>query len=142
MAKRIGKTENLIPLNKRPKEEQREIQLAGGLARGKQAKEQVLMSRIFADYLIEEHELVIRDDEGNVVDTETLSAKELIKRTITGVMSRKDSASVAMMKTLAETTEGSKLALSGSIETVTLTPEERRARLEELKRKDAERESK
>jgi hypothetical protein len=116
-----GGAENLIPLNKRTKEEQREIQLAGGKARGKQMKEQVLMSRIFSDYLCEEHDVVIRDDEGKVLDRSKLPAKELIKRTITGVMAREDSASVAMMKTIGEITEGKNVNLSGHVETNDLT---------------------
>lgn len=116
MAKQKGKTENLIPLNKRTKEVQRTIQSKGGKVSAEKKREQILMSRIFSDFLIEEHEVVLRDDEGNVIDREKLSAKELIKRTIAGVMAREDSASVAMMKTIGELTEGKTIKLLGDEE--------------------------
>lgn len=37
--------ENLVPLNKRTKEEQREIQIAGGIASGKARKEKATMKK-------------------------------------------------------------------------------------------------
>lgn len=135
MAVRKGKVENLIPLNKRTKEAQREIQSKGGKVSAEKAKTRVLISNILADYLIEEHDVVLRDDEGHVIEREKISAKELIKRTITGVMAREDSASVAMMKTIGEITEGKNINLAGSLATHDMTPEELDKRIDELEQK-------
>lgn len=43
--------ENLIPLNKRAKSEQREIQTAGGIANGKKRKEKRLMRDALSDLM-------------------------------------------------------------------------------------------
>ena len=51
--------ENLIPLNKRNKEEAKKIQLAGGIARGKQRTEEKTFSQLvkiaFGEYLEKKH---------------------------------------------------------------------------------------
>jgi hypothetical protein len=111
MTKKKGNTENLIPLNKRTKEAQREIQSKGGKVSAEKKREQILISKIFSDYLIEEHEIILRDDEGNIIQKNKLSAKELIKRTISGVLAREDSASVSLMKEIREATEGQNLTV-------------------------------
>ena len=115
MAKRTGKTENLIPVTKRTKEEARVISRNGGIKSGEVRKEKKLMSQILADYLQKQHEVVVRDEDGAVIDREKVSAEELINRTITAVMARGDSASASMIKTLGELTEGSKVDVSGGI---------------------------
>jgi tRNA splicing endonuclease len=111
MAKREGKTENLIPLNKRSKDEQRAIQSKGGKASGKSRREQILISKIFSDYLLDTHEIVLKDSEGKPIKKEKLTAKELINRTISGVMAREDSASVSLIKEIREATEGNNLTV-------------------------------
>ena len=132
MAKRKGKVENLVPQNLRTKEEQREIARLGGIASGEARKEKKLMSQILADYLQKEHEVVLRDDEGAVIDREKISADELIQRTVTAIMTRGDSASASIIKSIAEITEGKNVNLSGMVETASLTPEERKARIDQL----------
>ena len=132
MAKRKGKAENLVPQNLRTKEEQREIARLGGIASGEARKEKKLMSQILADYLQKEHEVVLRDDEGAVIDREKISADELIQRTVTAIMTRGDSASASIIKSIAEITEGKNVNLSGMVETASLTPEERKARIDQL----------
>ena len=135
MAKRKGKAENLVPQNLRTKEEQREIARLGGIASGEARKEKKLMSQILADYLQKEHEVVLRDDEGAVIDREKISADELIQRTVTAIMTRGDSASASIIKSIAEITEGKNVNLSGMVETASLTPDERKARIAELEKK-------
>lgn len=137
MAKSKGKAENLKPFNTMTVEEQREIQSAGGKRSVEVRKEKKLMSQILADYLQKEHEVVLRDDEGAVIDREKISADELIQRTVTAIMARGDSASASMIKTIAEITEGKNINLSGMVETSRLTPEERKARIAELEAKRA-----
>jgi hypothetical protein len=130
-----GNPDKLISLADRTTEEQREIARKGGIKSGEVRKEKKLMSQILADYLQKEHEVILRDDNGEIIDREKLSANELIQRTITAVMARGDSASVQMMKTIAETTEGKNINLSGMVETASLTPDERKARIVELEKK-------
>ena len=85
----------------------------GGIKSGQAKREKKRMSQILADYLQKEHEVVLRDDDGRVIDRETLPADELIARTITAIIARDDSASVSMLKELREATEGNKLAIAG-----------------------------
>ncbi len=121
MAKRTGKTENLIPVTKRTKDEAREISRNGGIKSGEVRKEKKLMSQILADYLQKQHEVVVRDEDGAVIDREKVSAEELINRTITAVMARGDGASSSMIKVLAEITEGKNVNLTGGV-TILATP--------------------
>lgn len=133
--KKKGRVENLIPGNKRTPEEARELGRRGGIKSGEVRKERKLVSQILADYLQKEHEVILRDDQGEVIDRETIPASELIERTVTAVMARGDSASVQMIKTISESTEGQKMQLSGLLETASLTPDERKKRIAELEKK-------
>ena len=142
MAKSKGKAEttdkqrtNLVNLADRTPEEREEIARQGGIKSGEVKREKKLMSQILADYLQKEHEVVLRDDEGAVIDREKISADELIQRTVTEIMNRGDSASASMIKTIAEITEGKNINLSGMVETASLTPDERKARIAELEAK-------
>lgn len=126
---------NLVNLADRPKEERTAIARKGAYAAVEVKKEKKLVSQILADYLQKEHEVILRDDQGEVIDRETIPASELIERTVTAVMARGDSASVAMIKTISESTEGQKMQLSGLLETASLTPDERRKRIAELEKK-------
>ena len=142
MAKSNGKaenngktTDNLVSLADRTPDERSEIARMGGIASGEAKREKKLMSQILADYLQKEHEVVLRDDDGAVIDREKISADELIQRTVTEIMNRGDSASVQMMKTIGELTEGKNINLSGMIETASLTPEQRKERIAELEAK-------
>ena len=132
MAKNKGNIANLVPLTT---DKAREIGALGGIKSGEVRREKKLMSQILADYLQKEHEVVLRDDEGAVIDREKISADELIQRTVTEIMNRGDSASASMIKTIAEITEGKNINLSGMVETASLTPDERKARREELEAK-------
>lgn len=132
MAKRKGNPNNLVPLTT---DKAREIGAIGGIKSGEVRREKKLMSQILADYLQKEHEVVLRDDEGAVIDREKISADELIQRTVTAIMTRGDSASASIIKSIAEITEGKNVNLSGMVETASLTPNERKARIAELEAK-------
>jgi hypothetical protein len=101
-------TENLIPLPKRTKEEQREIQRKGGKASVKARREKKLMSAIYADILAGNYEVEL--DDGQV---KKLDGPQFIAHVAEKILSRTDSASVSLMKEIREATEGSKVNLSG-----------------------------
>jgi hypothetical protein len=94
-----------------------------------------MISRILSDYLQKEHDIELKDAEGNIIDKDRISAEELISRTITAVLMRGDAASKGMIDSLAAITEGSKINLEASITTGKLTKEERKARIDALKAK-------
>lgn len=104
---------DLIPLNERTKDEQKAIQSKGGKASGKARREKKLMSQILADYLQKEHEVILKDSEGNIIDNEKIPASQLIERTVSAILARGDSASATMIKTIGELTEGNKLRIGG-----------------------------
>ena len=135
MAKQKGKVENLIPQNRRTKEEQRNIATKGGIKSGEVRREKKLVSQILAGYLMKEHTVELRDDDGKLISSEKLSADELIERTVTAVLSRGDSASKGMIDSLAAITEGSNINLNATLLTGKLNPAERKARIEALKAK-------
>lgn len=125
----------LINLADRTPEERKAIASKGAKAALEVKKEKKFMSQILADYLQEEHEVVLRDDEGNVIDRETIPADKLISRTVTAIMARGDSASASMIKTIGEITEGKNINLAGSLATHDMTPEELDRRIDELEQK-------
>ena len=111
MAKQKGKVENLKPC--RDTETAKARGKLGGIKSGIVKREKKYMSQILADYLQKEHVVIIRDDNGEVVNREKIPASELIERTITTIMDRGDSASASIIKTLGELTEGNKLRIGG-----------------------------
>lgn len=108
MANNSPNTKNLVPLNKRTKAAQREIQSKGGKISAEKKRERILMSQIYADFLCETFDIEFSEEEKKRM-TGTQFVKEVQKR----VLSRCDSASVSMMKEIREATEGSKSILTG-----------------------------
>lgn len=108
-------SDNLIPLSERTKEEQREIARMGGIASGKARKEKKLMSQIYADFLIKEHEVVGKDG-----IKKKLSGEQLLSSVMSKVLSRGDSSSVSLMKEIREAVEGNKVNLQtdGNIQVI------------------------
>lgn len=104
---------NLQNLKTPTAEEARKLGRNGGIKSGIVRKEKKLMSQILAEYLAKEHEVILRDKDGKEIDRSTLSAQALIEQTVTAILSRGDSASATIIKTLGELTEGSKIKLSG-----------------------------
>jgi len=116
-----GKPENLIPTNKRSKEEAKELGRAGGVKSGEVRRHKKLMSTIYAEFLAKKHKVKLEDETEKEVDGAELM--EIVSRNI---LERADSASVSLMKEIREATEGSKITLDGGL-TEFKTPEERDA---------------
>lgn len=113
MSEKGGRKENLVTLTS---EKAREYGALGGKRSGEVKREKKLMSRILADYLQKEHEVLLRDDSGNVIDREKVSAEELINHTVTAILDRGDSSSATIIKTIGELTEGKTVKLLGDEE--------------------------
>ena len=100
---------NLIPQNKRTKDEQSKIARMGGIASGEARREKKRISQIYADFLSDEFDIEIDDIKNR------LTGEKLLNETIKRVMIRGDAASVSMLKEIREATEGSQINLSGSV---------------------------
>ncbi len=98
-------TENLKPV--RTVEEARELGRRGGIASGVARKEKRLLSDALAEVL---NELYLEDEEHGTG----------LKDTVKKIIKKADSSSVSMLKVIAESTEGSKVNLSGSVDTNTV----------------------
>ena len=92
---------NLKPFNELTVEEHREIAKKGGRASVKARREKKLMSQIYADFLIKEHEVIGKDG-----FKKKLSGEQLLSSVMSKVLSRGDSSSVSLMKEIREAVEG------------------------------------
>ena len=101
--------ENLIPNSARTPEQLKEITTKGGIASGVARREKKLMSQILSDYLDRDKEII---DKNGL--KKKMTGPQLIEATVSKIMARGDSASVAMMKLLHEATEGQKINLTTS----------------------------
>ena len=107
MAKATPNIKNLIPQNKRTKEEQRAIAKKGGIASGEARREKKRISQIYTDFLLATHEIEINEE------MVKLEGAALLAHVMKQVLVRGDSASVSLLKEIREATEGSKIALTG-----------------------------
>ena len=82
-------TKNLIPQNRRTKDEQKTIARKGGVASGKARREKRLMSQIFAERL------------SDGLDSD-------IEKVLPKIIRKGGPAAVSLMKIIAEVTEGNK----------------------------------
>jgi len=80
----------------------------GGKASGKARKEKKLMSQIYADFLIKEHDVIGKDGL-----KKKLSGQKLLNGVMSKVLARGDGSSVRLMKEIREGTEGAKINLEG-----------------------------
>jgi hypothetical protein len=103
MAKNTGKKENLVPLTT---EKARAIGRVGGKKSVEVRRERKLLSQIYSEILAKTYD----------IDGESLTLEQVVQ----GVLERKDSASVSMLKEIREATEGNKLAIEGSLTAPTL----------------------
>lgn len=124
--KRTGRQENLVPLTT---EKAREIGRIGGIRSGEAKKEKKLMSAIYAEFLAKKHKIKIPD-----VGEIEVDGDELMGIVAREILDRGDSASVSLMKEIREATEGNKITLEGSIDIANMSPDERKKRIEELKK--------
>lgn len=111
-----GKVENLTPFTK---ENAREMQLKGAEKRKENNAKRKLLSELYADFLEEEFEIKEGDTKRKI------SGAEYCKLIAKTVLKRSDSSSVAMLREIRESTEGSKVNLTGNVKTEMESPEER-----------------
>ena len=109
-------------------ENARERQLKSAEKRKENNAKRKLLSELYADFLEEEFE--IKEGEKG---TRKISGAEYCKLIAKKVLNRSDSSSVAMLREIRESTEGSKMQLSGEVNTtLNLTQEERLKLFEEI----------
>lgn len=104
MAKAGGNPQNLIPDTQRTPERIKKIRSDAGKRSGAVRKERKLLSQMYAELLAK----------GFEIEGERLSINEVTA----AILSRKDNASVSMLKEIREATEGNKLTLDGPVEIV------------------------
>lgn len=124
-----GNPSKLIPNSQRTPDELREQTRKGGIASGKARREKKLLSQIYGEMLADEYEIIINGEKKKI------EGSKLVKTIARDVLMRRDSASVSMMREIREATEGQNVNLSGMVETASLTPDERKARIAELEKK-------
>lgn len=113
MAKVKGRTENLIPANKRTKEEARELGRRGGVASGEARRKKKYFKEIYAEMLADEYKI---EKEGK-----TVTGLQLVKEVARDVLLRKDSASVSMLDQMRKTLDGDSLEIEATVEQVDAT---------------------
>lgn len=100
-------------------EEAREMQLKSAEKRKENNAKRKLLSELYADFLEEEFEIKEGDAKRKI------SGAEYCKLIAKTVLKRSDSSSVAMLKEIRESTEGSKVNLSGTVKTDMESTEDR-----------------
>ena len=113
MAKQKGRPENLIPANKRTKEEARELGRRGGVASGEARRKKKYFKEIYAEMLADEYRI---EKEGK-----TVTGLQLVKEVARDVLLRKDSASVSMLDQMRKTLDGDSLEIEAAVEQVDAT---------------------
>ena len=108
-------------------ENARERQLKSAEKRKENNAKRKLLSELYADFLEEEFE--IKEGEKG---TRKISGAEYCKLIAKKVLNRSDSSSVAMLREIRESTEGSKMQLSGELSTKLETQEDRLKAFEEI----------
>ena len=124
-----GNPNNLVPNSARTPEQLKEQTRKGGIVSGQKKRERKLLSQIYADLLAEEFEVTIAGEKKKI------TGQKYFKTVAREIVNRRDSASVSMLKEIREATEGKNVNLTGSLETYALTPEQRKARIDELEAK-------
>lgn len=118
-----GRVENLIPQNRRTKEEQRAIASQGGKASAKARREKKLMSHIYAEFLAEKFEIIIDD---KVV---SLTGEKLVNSVVKQILVAGGAPAVSLLKEIREGIEGQKV----NIESLSFAfPEEMRNELDQV----------
>lgn len=123
MPRKGGVPENLNPPIKTANEARR-LGKNGGKASGVARREKKLMSQIYGEFLAERFKVRVdgKDQE--------ITGADLVGRVVKTVLNDGGAPAVSLMKEIREATEGTKSQLT--IETYTMTPDERKARLAEL----------
>lgn len=113
--KMAGK-DNLTPFTS---DNAKEMQLKGAEKRKENNAKKKLMSQIYAEFLEKKHD--IKTESG----IKKMSGEKILAQVVGKILSRGDASSVAMMKEIREATEGSKVQMTGSINTKLETQEDR-----------------
>ena len=109
----MANEQNLIPTNKRSKNEVREIGRKGGIKSGEARREKAAMSGIWQKYFLDKisnNELITKDSNGNLIP---LKWDDFVKLCL------KESP-IRTAKEAREATEGNKLKLNGEITVKTM----------------------
>ena len=107
-----GNSKNLIPNSERTPDELREQTRKGGIISGQKRREKKLLSQIYAEILMDEYNV-------NIDGTKkTISGSNLVKAVARDVLMRRDGSSVTMMKEIREATEGSKIKIENTPESL------------------------
>ena len=97
--------QNLIPTSQRSKSEARELGSKGGKASAKARREKAAISEVYARLLAKKTKVVI--------DGKPATGLELLEQVVTQILVKgSDSAKIALIKEIRETTEGSKVAIT------------------------------
>ena len=115
--------DNLTPFTS---DNAKEMQRKGAEKRKENNAKKKLMSQIYAEFLEKEYNVRQGDKERK------LTGAELVNECMKKIIARGDSASVSLMREVREGTEGTKMQLSGSINTTLQTTEEMKAEFKEL----------
>jgi hypothetical protein len=103
MARPGGAPENLIPNSERTPIERKRIASNAGKKSAQVRKERKLLSQIYAEALSKDY----------MVEGVKYKGADFFQQVIATVLMRGDSSAVALMKEIAEKTEGNKLEISG-----------------------------
>lgn len=112
---KAGRVENLIPANRRSKEEARALGRAGGIKSGQVRKEKKLLSQIYGDMLAKEYDVTIDGKSSK------MSSEAFIQLVTREIINRRDSASVAMLREIREATEGQNINVDGDLKVADVT---------------------
>jgi hypothetical protein len=107
-------------------DEAKEMQKKSAEKRKENNAKKKLMSQIYAEFLEKEYNVRQGDKERK------LTGAELVNECMKKIIARGDSSSVSLMREVREGTEGTKMQLSGSINTSLQTTEEMKAEFKEL----------
>lgn len=130
-------SENLIPLDRRTKEEQREIVTKGGIKSGEVRREKKKFRALYAEVLAKEYTVA-----SEVLGQKTLRGDQLIVEVIGAIIGQGGAPSVSMIKEMREAIDGDKIKHTGLPDPSGLskmTPEELQRAQDEFIVRNAER---
>lgn len=136
--KKRGRVENLSVI--RDTETAKARGKLGGIANGVSHQKRRLVSQIVGEWLLKEHDVSVYDPISKTVKQKKVSTDELFDRAMTMTLARGDGATASMLKAIADINEGKTINLNDL--GLSLTPEERDARIAELEARRAARKTK
>lgn len=104
MTQQNRNTDGLKSFKDMTAEEQKAIASKGGKASVEAKRHKKMMSQIYADFLIKEHDIIGKDGLKR-----KFTGDELLSNVMSKVLARGDAAAVSLMKEIREATEGTKI---------------------------------